>query len=180
MSRKGGTVYQRKDGMWVAAVELGVIDGKRKRKVITSKDRAVVEDKLRELTGGILRTVTISRAELMRAAKAKATHTPTEWHAKVRNSPKVCRYCETGLNPFNMVKDHMIAVERGGSDGIDNVQPICWECNGEKRTTPHDEFVYKGEKPRPFRVLPVRRPEYERVMAKRAEREEQARRKAAS
>lgn len=180
MSTKGGSIYQRaSDGMWCASVEMGIVDGKRKRKVITSKDRSVVEDKLRAITGGNLRAIILTRAEHMAAARLIATHTPDEWHAKVRATPKVCRYCDTTLYHFNMVKDHKIAVEAGGSDGIDNVQLICWECNNEKKTTPHDQFTYKGPKPRPFSVLPQRRAEYARVMAKWEEREEAARRASA-
>lgn len=142
-------------------------NGKRRRKVVASKDRAVVVVKLAEAVGDGPGP-TKSRAELMRAAQIIATHTPDEWHKKVRESTKICRYCDAALNHFNMVKDHMIAVEAGGSDGIDNVQPICWECNIEKYVTPHDQYIYKGTKPRPFRVFPIRRPEYDRVMEKRA------------
>jgi 5-methylcytosine-specific restriction endonuclease McrA len=103
----------------------------------------------------------------MREARAIATHKQSEWHRKVRASPKICRYCDTPLNGFNMVKDHMIAVEVGGSDGIDNVQPICWECNMTKGKIPHDQFVYQGPKPRPFRVLPIRQEEWDRGQAVR-------------
>lgn len=160
-----GTIYQRKDGLWCAAINAGTVNGKRKRKVTASKDRAIVEARLAEWTANAesIRT----RAEYMRDARAIATHKPSEWWAKVRSLPKICRYCDTALNQFNMVKDHMIAVEAGGSDGLDNVQPICWECNMEKHITPHDQFVYRGIKPRPFSVLPIRRAEYDRMIEKR-------------
>lgn len=167
----GGTIYRRSsDGLWCAAITLPSIDGKRQKRVVTSKDRAVVEAKLREMNPGVRGAGHKSRPELMREARAIATHTPSEWHAKVRASPKECRYCDTPLNTFNRVKDHMISIECGGSDGIDNVQPICWECNSAKHKTPHDEFIYTGERPRPFNVMPVKRKEYERGQAVRAQR----------
>lgn len=168
-THKGGTIYQRRDGLWCVAIEAGTVNGKRKRKVITSKDRDKVVAKLEELATP--KTPKKTRAEYLREARAIATHTPSEWYAKLRTLPKICRYCDTALNHFNMVKDHMIALEAGGSDSIDNIQPICWECNVDKRTTPHDEYTYTGSKPRPFSVFPKRRPEYERVMAKRNERQ---------
>jgi len=34
-----GTVYRRADGLWCAPVELGIIDGKRRKKVFAAKDR---------------------------------------------------------------------------------------------------------------------------------------------
>lgn len=164
----GGTIYQRKsDGLWCAAVALPSIDGKRRKRVVTSKDRSVVESKLLEMNPDVRGAGHTPRPVLLRAARAIATHTDIEWYAKLRASPSDCRYCSAGLNDFNMVKDHMISLECGGSDGIDNVQPICWECNIEKRTTPHDEFEYRGERPRPFRVMPMKVREYERVQKAR-------------
>jgi integrase len=50
-SRRGhneGSIYQREDGYWVAAVDLGYVDGKRKRKPIYGKTRAEVARKLTE------------------------------------------------------------------------------------------------------------------------------------
>ena len=41
-----GSIYQRDDGRWVAAVDLGYVDGKRKRKPIYGKTRAEVAHKL--------------------------------------------------------------------------------------------------------------------------------------
>ncbi len=54
-----GSIYQRdSDGRWLAVIELGWIDGKRKRRTITAKTRAEVVRKLRalhaELDQGIL------------------------------------------------------------------------------------------------------------------------------
>jgi 5-methylcytosine-specific restriction endonuclease McrA len=167
----GGTIYrQSSDGLWCAAIALPSINGTRRKKVVRSKDRAVVEAKLLEMNPEVRGVGHRSRPEALRAARAIATHTPSEWHAKVRASPKTCRYCETALNGFNMVKDHMISIECGGSDGIDNVQPICWECNNEKRKTPHDAFEYHGQRPRPFTVMPAKRKEYERGQEVRAQR----------
>lgn len=160
-----GSIYQRADGQWCVSIEMGIVDGKRKRKVITRKDHWRAVEIFEAHTAGAETKKT--RAEYMQAARAIATHTASEWRAKVKASPKTCRYCDTDLNLFNMVKDHMIAVESGGSDGIDNLQPICWECNMEKRTTHHDEYVFKGDKPRPFTVLPIRRNQYEQLIAVR-------------
>jgi len=43
-----GSIYQRSDGRWCSAIELGRVDGKRRRKVFTSGRRDVVEAKLAE------------------------------------------------------------------------------------------------------------------------------------
>jgi len=50
MRGKGeGSVYQGNDGLWTAAIELPMRDGKRRRKVIRSKSKAVVIKKLSAL-----------------------------------------------------------------------------------------------------------------------------------
>jgi hypothetical protein len=46
--RKEGSIYQRNDGLWVAEIDLGVIDGKRKRKQLYAKTRKEVVAKLKD------------------------------------------------------------------------------------------------------------------------------------
>src|SRR4051812_27284547 len=42
-----GAIYQDKDGRWRASVDLGYVNGKRKRKQFSGKTRKEVADKLR-------------------------------------------------------------------------------------------------------------------------------------
>jgi integrase len=42
-----GSIHQRKDGSWCAIVDLGWVNGKRKRKYIYGKTRKEVADKLK-------------------------------------------------------------------------------------------------------------------------------------
>ena len=44
-----GGLYKRKDGMWIGSVELPNIDGKRRTKTVSSKDRNKAMDKLKKL-----------------------------------------------------------------------------------------------------------------------------------
>jgi integrase len=46
--RKEGSIYHRADGLWVAEIDLGVVDGKRTRKQLYAKTRKEVTDKLKE------------------------------------------------------------------------------------------------------------------------------------
>ncbi len=47
--RGEGGIYRRGDGIWVASINLGYIDGKRQRKVVYGKSRAEVQQKLRQV-----------------------------------------------------------------------------------------------------------------------------------
>lgn len=49
-SPKGyGTLFQRADGVWIGAIELPTVDGKRHRKTVSSKTREVAERRLAQL-----------------------------------------------------------------------------------------------------------------------------------
>lgn len=102
------------------------------------------------------------RAEIMAEARARGTHTPDEWTALVREA-RTCRYCDVELNVFNGVQDHKVPVVRGGSDAIENLDYICWQCNLEKAMRTPDEWCYGGPRPRPFAPAPRRRREWERL-----------------
>ena len=44
-----GSIYQRKDGRWTGAVDMGWRDGKRHRKTVYGKTRREVAEKVREV-----------------------------------------------------------------------------------------------------------------------------------
>lgn len=69
------------------------------------------------------------RSERMAAARAKGTHTKEEWADLVAACGNKCVRCGAD---GNVVKDHVVPVYQGGSDGIDNLQPLCVRCNGAK------------------------------------------------
>lgn len=51
-SRRGhgeGSIYQRSDGLWCASINLDIVNGKRKQKVIYGKTRREVAEKLKIL-----------------------------------------------------------------------------------------------------------------------------------
>lgn len=158
-TKLAGSIYQA-DGYWRFAVSV-TENGKRRRIVKSSRDRAVVEA-FADDHRAFLRPKKRSRQEYMADARALGSHTPDEFYALLANSPRECRYCRTPLNLFNEVTDHIVPVQGGGSDAIDNLQIICWECNAAKGTKLN--YSYKG-KPRPFRPLPKREAQYARFLA---------------
>ena len=77
-----------------------------------------------------------TRSERLAAARSKATHTPDEW-LKLK---AFCRHlCVKCGSDGPLVKDHIVPVYQGGSDGIENLQPLCNRCNSSKGpdTTDH-------------------------------------------
>jgi 5-methylcytosine-specific restriction endonuclease McrA len=70
------------------------------------------------------------RARRLVESRAKGTHTVTQWNELKAEFGWRCVRC--GCIPDGLCKDHIIPIYRGGSDGIDNIQPVCRPCNSSK------------------------------------------------
>lgn len=71
------------------------------------------------------------RSRRLATAREKGQHTNEEWMALVKEFGGRCVRCWR-MVPKHIVKDHIVPICQGGSDGIDNLQPICARCNAQK------------------------------------------------
>ena len=81
-----------------------------------------------------------TRSSRLAAARLKGVHTPYEWDAMLHITGHHCLKCGSGAGERGgLVKDHVIPIYQGGSDAIDNIQPMCARCNSAKGpdTTDH-------------------------------------------
>jgi len=62
-------------------------------------------------------------------AKKVGTHTPQEWTALLAACGGKCVKCDSA---DSIEKDHIKPIYQGGSDGIENLQPLCRSCNAGK------------------------------------------------
>jgi 5-methylcytosine-specific restriction endonuclease McrA len=70
-----------------------------------------------------------NRKMRMAEAKRKGTHTHKEWIGLLMVHGGKCVKCGT---IENICKDHIEPVYLGGSDSIENIQPMCGPCNSAK------------------------------------------------
>lgn len=72
------------------------------------------------------------RRDRLRVAREKGKHTEIEWKKMSDFFEETCVKClgESGLN--HIERDHIVPLYQGGSDGIDNIQPLCAKCNSSK------------------------------------------------
>lgn len=76
-----------------------------------------------------------SRSERLANARQLATHSKSEWLAMMEVCGHRCVKCGTHsseLHGESLCKDHIKPVYVGGSDGIENIQPMCRNCNSSK------------------------------------------------
>jgi len=71
------------------------------------------------------------RSTRLREARLKGTHTEDQWLAILDHFAYRCVRC--GCTPVGRpCKDHIVPIYCGGSDGLENLQPLCRECNTQK------------------------------------------------
>lgn len=149
--------------MWVGSFTVSTAP--RRRKTVYSRSREGLLAKIKALGLSVDQPAgdPYDRQSALQAARALGTHSGAEWTALCRRTP-ACRYCGVSLTYWNDAKDHRVPIARGGSDSIDNLQRICWECNLAKGALTDDEYAYKGA-PRGFRPHPAREHDYLQTVA---------------
>jgi len=72
-----------------------------------------------------------TRSQRLSKAKKIGDHTRAEWD-EMRNYFGICVKCEGRSGLKNIERDHIIPIYQGGSNGIENIQPMCAKCNAAK------------------------------------------------
>lgn len=60
---------------------------------------------------------------------AEGSHTVEEWNALKDSNQNKCAICG---EEKPLTKDHKVPLSGGGTDYIDNIQPLCRNCNSKK------------------------------------------------
>ena len=75
-----------------------------------------------------------------RKKNAMGSHTDKEFQEKLKKYDR-CPKCDRkwddiplskGSARYKITEDHIIPLMRGGSDDIDNIRPLCYQCNFKK------------------------------------------------
>lgn len=64
--------------------------------------------------------------------KAEGSHTDEQWQELKTFYSFKCLCCGRQEPAIKLTRDHVIPLTQGGSDSIDNIQPLCARCNSKK------------------------------------------------
>lgn len=59
-------------------------------------------------------------------------HTIFQWKELCKKNQNTCLHCGKKEPEIKLTEDHIIPLSKGGSDSINNIQPLCMPCNRKK------------------------------------------------
>lgn len=84
--------------------------------------------------GGYENKLWHNRQRRLRKLGNGGSHTLGEWETLKAQYNWTCPACKRKEPEITLSLDHIVPLSKGGSDNIENIQPLCRSCNSKKQT----------------------------------------------
>lgn len=91
-------------------------------------------ERFRKMVPNYIPGASHASARNARILKNGGYHTQGEWDNLKAQHNWTCFHCMKQEPDIILTKDHIISLLKGGSDNIENIQPLCRPCNSRKGT----------------------------------------------
>lgn len=71
----------------------------------------------------------------------EGSHTLEQWLELRKNTNGICPKCKKNVGLKKLTKDHIVPISKKGTDNIDNIQPLCKQCNSSKRELNSTKYI---------------------------------------
>jgi len=108
--------------------------GKKLKESTKEKMRLRVGEKAANWQGGLKLRTNYNSKRRARIIGSGGNHTVGEWETLKAQYNWTCPRCLNKEPDIKLTEDHIIPLSKGGSDNIENIQPLCLKCNMSKFT----------------------------------------------
>lgn len=84
--------------------------------------------------GGYKNQLWLARQRKVSKRANGGKHTREQWEALKQKFNYMCLCCKRTEPTIRLTEDHVIPISKGGTNDIDNIQPLCQSCNSFKWT----------------------------------------------